>query len=394
MIIKKKKKMNSLKQKNKGKYNWNMVILLTLIPLIGFFGTGIYVYHNGIVWQEPLLLFVFWFLSGMGITMGYHRLFAHKAYKTNNFVEWVLMIFGSMALENTILKWCSDHRIHHTKAETKEDPYSITEGFWHAHIGWIVKNVPEENNRVRGVKDLTKKRAVIFQNKYYFGIGILFGFIIPLIIGFFYGRPVGAFLWAGFLRLTIVHHATFFINSMCHYFGKRTHDIKSTARDSWIVSWFTFGEGYHNYHHKFQWDYRNGVKWFAYDPSKWIIKGLSLIGITYDLKKVKENVIIQNRLNNIKIQLTDLFNASNQTLKNSYQNRIEQLNTKSERLFELWSEMEVKYAAQMAKGRLKNKEIIRGLIQERKRYKSQLNSIRIDLQVIMSYVQKKRLPAN
>ena len=112
------------------------------------------------------------------------------------------------------------------------------------------------------------------------------------------------------------------------------------------------------------------------------------------MKKVKENVIVQNRLNNIKIQLTDLFNVSNQTLKNSYQNRIEQLNTKSERLFELWSEMEVKYAAQMAKGRLKNKEIIRGLIKERKRYKSQLNSIRLDLQVIMSYIQKKRLPAN
>jgi stearoyl-CoA desaturase (delta-9 desaturase) len=241
---------------------------------------------------------------------------------------------------------------------------------------------------------LTKKSAIIFQNKYYFRIGILFGFFIPLIIGFIYGRPMGAFLWAGFLRLTIVHHATFFINSMCHYIGRRTHDIKSTARDSWVVSWFTFGEGYHNYHHKFQWDYRNGVKWFAYDPSKWIIKGLSFIGITYDLKKVKEHVIIQNRLNNIKLQLTELFNVSNQTLKNSYQNRIDQLNTQSERLFDLWSEMEVKYAEQMAKGRLKNKEIIRGLIQERKRYKAQLNSIRIDLQVIMSYIQKRRLPSN
>jgi hypothetical protein len=112
------------------------------------------------------------------------------------------------------------------------------------------------------------------------------------------------------------------------------------------------------------------------------------------LKKVKEHVIIQNRLNNIKLQLTELFNVSNQTLKNSYQNRIDQLNTQSERLFDLWSEMEVKYAEQMAKGRLKNKEIIRGLIQERKRYKAQLNSIRIDLQVIMSYIQKRRLPSN
>ncbi|MDA9987297.1 acyl-CoA desaturase, partial [Crocinitomicaceae bacterium] len=299
-----------VKQNQKGTYNWNMVVVLTLIPLIGVFGTGIYVYNQGVVWQEPLLLFILWFLSGMGITMGYHRLFSHKAYKTNVFVEWLLMIFGSMALENTILKWCSDHRIHHTKAETKEDPYSITEGFWHAHIGWIVKNGSEENNRVRGVKDLKSKSAVVFQNKYYFTIGIIGGFIIPLAIGFIYGRPMGALLWAGFLRLTIVHHATFFINSMCHYFGRQTYDIKSTARDSWFVSWFTFGEGYHNYHHKFQWDYRNGVKWFAYDPSKWIIKGLSFFGITYDLKEVKENVIEENKLNNIKVQLFEMFKIS------------------------------------------------------------------------------------
>ena len=104
--------MNSSKQKNKGKYNWNMVILLTLIPLIGFFGTGTYVYYNGMVWQEPLLLFVFWFLSGMGITMGYHRLFAHKAYKTNNFVEWVLMIFGSMAKMSRERNFVTDGSTH------------------------------------------------------------------------------------------------------------------------------------------------------------------------------------------------------------------------------------------------------------------------------------------
>ena len=386
--------MKNFKLNNKGKYNWNMVIILTLIPLIGVFGTGIYVYYNGVVWQEPLLLLVFWFLSGMGITMGYHRLFAHKAYKTNAFVEWILMIFGSMALENSILKWCSDHRVHHTKAETKEDPYSITEGFWHAHIGWIVKNVPEENSRVRGVKDLTNKSAIKFQNKYYFSIGILFGFIIPLAIGFIYGRPLGAFLWAGFLRLAIVHHATFFINSLCHYIGRRTYDVKSTARDSWFVSWFTFGEGYHNYHHKFQWDYRNGVKWFAYDPSKWIIKGLSFFGVTYDLKKVKEHVIVQNRVNNIKIQLSEMFNKSGDGIRNYYQNKVEQLHVKSERLFALWSDMEVKYAEQLSKGKLKNKEILKSLVNERKRYKEQINLIKQDLQIIMSNVQKKRLQPN
>ena len=124
---------------NTSKYNWSMVFFLTILPLVGIVGTSIYIYYNGIIWQEPILLLFLWFISGMGITMGYHRLFSHKSYQTNVFMEWVLMIFGSLALENTILKWSSDHRKHHNKPESEEDPYSITKGFWYAHIGWVVE---------------------------------------------------------------------------------------------------------------------------------------------------------------------------------------------------------------------------------------------------------------
>ena len=383
--------MSDLKTNKQGKYNWNMIILLTTIPLIGIFGTGIYAYFNGIVWQEPVMLLVYWFLSGMGITMGYHRLFSHKTYKTNTFVEWVLMILGSTALENTILKWCSDHRKHHTKAETEDDPYSITEGFWHAHIGWILKNTPEEKNRVRGVKDLKDKSAIKFQNKYYFYIAIIIGFLVPLAIGYMYGRPFGAILWAGFLRLAIVHHATFFINSLCHYAGKRTYDSNSTARDSWFVSWFTFGEGYHNYHHKFQWDYRNGVKWFAYDPSKWIINTLSFFGITYELKKAKDNIILENSFNTIKVQLSEKFNQSAESCKVFYNNKIERLNENARRLFISWKEMEVKYTNLIARGKVNNKTPLKELKKERKQYKVQLNEIKDNLNRIMFNVKKNQL---
>ena len=377
--------------KQQGKYNWNMVIILTLIPLLGVFGTGLYIYFNGIVWQEPILLLIFWFLSGMGITMGYHRLFSHRAYKTNTFVEWVLMILGSTAFENTILKWSSDHRIHHTKAETEDDPYSITKGFWHAHIGWILKNTPEEKSRIRGVKDLEEKSAIKFQNKYYFHIGIIFGFFVPLAIGYLYGRPFGAFFWAGFLRLAIVHHATFFINSLCHYMGQRTYDFKSTARDSWFVSWFTFGEGYHNYHHKFQWDYRNGVKWFAYDPSKWIINILAFFGITYDLRKVKDHVIWENHLNSIKTQLSEKFNQSAESCKTFYHNKVEQLHENAESVFTSWKEMERKYTNLVAAGKAKNKAILKELRKERKEYKAQLSEIKRNLNRIMLNVKRNRL---
>ena len=209
-----------------------MVFFLTLLPIIGIIGTSFYIYFNGMVWQEPVLLIIFWFISGMGITMGYHRLFSHKSYQTNVFIEWILMIFGSLALENTILKWSSDHRKHHNKAETEDDPYSITKGFWYAHIGWVIENTSEEKNKVVGVKDLEKKSAVRFQKKYYFLIAIIGGFVVPFMIGLSFDRPFGALLWGSFLRITLVHHATFFINSLCHYVGRRTYDSESTARDS------------------------------------------------------------------------------------------------------------------------------------------------------------------
>ena len=377
--------------KNNSEYNWNMVFFLTIIPLIGIFGTSIYVYYNGIVWQEPVLLLVFWFISGMGITMGYHRLFAHKSFKTNSFVEWILMIFGSLAFENTILKWVSDHRKHHNFSDTKDDPYSIMEGFWHAHIGWIIKNTPEKQSRIKGVKDLESKPAIKFQNKYYFHMGIIVGFILPLIVGLIYNRPLGAVLWAGFLRVTLVHHATFFINSLCHFVGNRPYDYKSSARDSWFVSLFTFGEGYHNYHHTFQWDYRNGVKWFAFDPSKWIIKLLSFIGITYDLRETKEYLIWKNHISSIKDQLNESYNKSTENCKHFYQNKIDLLQKNIDNIFSSWDEMEKKYNNLKNTDPVNFKNFIKKLKSNRKKYMQELKEIKSVLNSIKFNINKNYL---
>ena len=381
--------MNQMK--NNSEYNWNMVFFLTIIPLIGIFGTSIYVYYNGIVWQEPVLLLVFWFISGMGITMGYHRLFAHKSFKTNSFVEWILMIFGSLAFENTILKWVSDHRKHHNFSDTKDDPYSIMEGFWHAHIGWIIKNTPEKQSRIKGVKDLESKPAIKFQNKYYFHMGIIVGFILPLIVGLIYNRPLGAVLWAGFLRVTLVHHATFFINSLCHFVGNRPYDYKSSARDSWFVSLFTFGEGYHNYHHTFQWDYRNGVKWFAFDPSKWIIKLLSFIGITYDLRETKEYLIWKNHISSIKDQLNESYNKSTENCKHFYQNKIDLLQKNIDNIFSSWDEMEKKYNNLKNTDPVNFKNFIKKLKTNRKKYMQELKEIKSVLNSIKFNINKNYL---
>ena len=136
-------------------YNISMILALGLIPLTAIIGIPLYTYYNGIVWQEPTMLIIGWFLAGLGITIGYHRLFAHKSFKAKPVFEWIIMLFGSMALQNTIVKWCSDHRTHHKSLDTDEDPYSIKKGFFHAHIGWILKK--EINSKINNVSDLEKK---------------------------------------------------------------------------------------------------------------------------------------------------------------------------------------------------------------------------------------------
>ena len=278
------------------KYNLSVMLFLILTPLVSVTVLPVYIYYSGVVWQEPMLLVVGWLLAGTGITVGYHRYFSHRTFKTFPLVEWVLMLLGTMGLENTIVKWCSDHRRHHRKLDTDDDPYSITKGFFHAHIGWIVK---KDEYRVSGVSDLQSKPAVVFQEKYYLYMAVFASFILPTLIGALYDRPLGGLLWGGVLRITLVHHFTYFINSLCHFVGKKNYDINTTARDSWLVSWLTFGEGYHNYHHKFQWDYRNGITWYSFDPSKWIIRILSFFKITHNLRRAPEYSVFQARVDTI-----------------------------------------------------------------------------------------------
>ena len=337
----------------KNKYDLPILFSLILLPLLSIICIPIYVYYNGIVWQEPVMLIICWFLSGTGITVGYHRLFAHRAFKTYPIIEWFYMLTGSMALQNTILNWCSDHRRHHKKLDTKDDPYSIKEGFLHAHIGWVVK---KNEKKYSGVSDLEKKSSVSFQKKYYWSMSLFLSFILPILIGLLYNRPFGGLLWGGILRVTLVHHFTFFINSLCHYLGSREYDPSTTARDSWVMSFLTFGEGYHNYHHKFQWDYRNGIRWYNFDPSKWIIKFLSLFNITYGLRKVPEYLIVQAKIDTINKKIKHLSGYIK--FKNVYLNRINRITNNAKINLDLWKRLEKNYK----------------LIKDNKNFSSQINN--------------------
>ncbi len=327
------------------KYDLRNVVALSFIPAVGIIGTIWHIWNYGIVWQEPFLLFIFWIITGLGITVGYHRLFSHRSFRAHPILEWIMVICGTAALENSALKWCSDHRRHHKHLDTKKDPYSITEGFFHAHMGWILKNKPEPIDKV---KDLEEKFSLRFQHKFYFPLFIIFGLLLPVALGFIWERPMGALLWGVLLRITLVHHFTYFINSLCHYIGNKTYDPQSTSGDAWYISLLTFGEGYHNYHHKFQWDYRNGIRWFHFDPSKWFIWSLSQIGLAKDLKKANYLQIMQARSMAIWNQIYSRMEEIPDMAAQSYHQKLIEIKEKINILEQSWKRAEKEIVANIS----------------------------------------------
>jgi stearoyl-CoA desaturase (delta-9 desaturase) len=234
-------------------------------------------------WWTVGLGFLYAVVCGLSVTGGYHRLFAHRAYRANRLVRASYLFFGAAAVQNSALAWCDDHRLHHARTDTERDPYNIRKGFWWAHIGWVFHKMNARDPR--RVPDLRADRLVLLQDRHLLAITILAGAVLPFCLGFVWGDPWGALLVAGFLRLVVQWHSTFAINSVAHVAGKQTYGTRTSARDSAWLAFFTMGEGYHNFHHTFPSDYRNGVRWHQFDPTKWLIGGLALVGLTAELKR-------------------------------------------------------------------------------------------------------------
>lgn len=230
--------------------------------------------------------------TGLSITAGYHRLFSHRSYQAIGPVRLFYLIFGAAAFENSALKWASDHRRHHAYTDSERDPYTIQKGFFYAHIGWIFYKDPEPVS-FDNVRDLQHDPLILWQHRHYLLISVTVGLLIPLLIGFLLKDPWGFLLLVGLTRIFIVHHSTFLVNSLAHYFGKRPYSLKDTARDNLLVSLLAYGEGYHNFHHRFPYDYRNGIEWYQWDPTKWWIRSLELIGCADSLRKVSDERIFR-----------------------------------------------------------------------------------------------------
>jgi stearoyl-CoA desaturase (delta-9 desaturase) len=257
-------------------------------------------------WGFVCALFVFYYYAtGFGITLGYHRLFSHISFKAKWPVKLFVLLFGAASFENSAHDWCADHRVHHKHVDEDEDPYDISKGFFYAHIGWLLFRLKPPVT-ITNVKDLEADPLVMWQHRYVQWIGAFVGFVVPAALGYGYAALMGyanpgmtalaAFLIAGLLRTVVVQQGTFCINSLCHMIGRQPYSTDHSARDSGLVALLTFGEGYHNYHHEFQHDYRNGVKGWQFDPTKWIIWTLSKVGLTEDLRRVPDSRIMAAEL--------------------------------------------------------------------------------------------------
>jgi stearoyl-CoA desaturase (delta-9 desaturase) len=222
------------------------------------------------------------FLSHIGITAGYHRLYAHRAYSLSPVVEAVLLFLGTIALQGSVVRWSFDHRAHHRHADRDGDPYNVHRGFWHAHFLWIF-GTPRPIDGT--VDDLLARPMVRFQHKHFVPLAIASNFLVFLLVGLLLRDFLGAAVLIVGVRLVLSYHITWSINSLAHYWGSRSYSKEQTARDNYLVALITVGEGYHNYHHTFPADYRNGIRWFHVDPGKWLIWMLSKIGLAWGLKR-------------------------------------------------------------------------------------------------------------
>ncbi len=269
----------------KPKLLWLNISVFAITGLITLVGVPTYALTRGFDgWQIAAMIIAIGFCE-VSITAGYHRLWSHKAYEAHWLVKAVFVIGGTFATQNSILHWASDHRRHHRHVDdTLKDPYSAKRGFWYSHIGWMLREYGvEQNYEYSNCKDLQQDAMVMWQHRHYLPLVLGINFGIPILLGLWHGDFWGMILLVGIARLAIAHHFTFFINSLAHIWGSQPYSDQNSSKDNGFLAVLTMGEGYHNYHHTFQRDYRNGIRWWHFDPTKWLILGLARLGMATKL---------------------------------------------------------------------------------------------------------------
>jgi stearoyl-CoA desaturase (delta-9 desaturase) len=254
------------------------VLVVVIAPFIGTIYAMTMLWQHFVGWTDVSLMLVFYVLSGLGITVGFHRMLTHKSFETSRPVKAILMMMGCLALEGDPMTWASTHIQHHAHSDGEDDPHSPLEGLWHAHVGWLFNYA--HNINVYG-SWLKRDKTVVWVSRYWLlwaGLGLL----IPTLIGGWSG-----FIWGGLVRIFLTHHITWSVNSICHTFGGRDYNTRDASRNNFIVGLLAFGEGWHNNHHAFPRSAFHGLRWYQIDISGYLISAMERVGLVWNVFRVK-----------------------------------------------------------------------------------------------------------
>lgn len=272
-----------------------LTLLAVLLPPAALIAAIILLWGPGFGWTSFGLLLGGYMLTGMGITVGYHRYFTHKSFETNVVVKAALGILGSMSVQGSLLRWAATHRSHHQHSDRHDDPHSPhthgdgfwgrIKGAWHAHMGWFIK--PNRDTLMRYVPDLQQDKLTLWISRL-FPLWVLLGLLIPAgialaITGTWTGALLG-FLWGGLVRIMMVHHITWSVNSVCHLWGNRPYKSHDHSRNNAIFGVLAFGEGWHNNHHAFPTSARHGLRWWQFDMSYMVIRAMGWVGLAKEIR--------------------------------------------------------------------------------------------------------------
>jgi stearoyl-CoA desaturase (delta-9 desaturase) len=274
-------------------------VVIIVVPFIGLIVAMVLLWNDFVGWTNLGLLAGGYFLSGFGVTVGFHRLLTHRSFKTWPVVRYVLAVLGSLAIEGPVITWVADHRKHHQFSDKEGDPHSphvghgtgwvaVVRGLAHAHVGWMFSSEGRANQR-RYAPDLLADRGLRIITRL-FPFYIVASFLIPFLLGYAitgrFGGAMLALLWGGLVRVFLLHHVTFSINSICHFWGKRRFRVSDESRNVAWLSILSMGEAWHHNHHAFPSSAYHGLKRWEIDPSGLLISALEKLGLAWDVTRI------------------------------------------------------------------------------------------------------------
>ncbi len=282
-----------------------VTLVVITLPLLGLIAAPFFLWGWGFSWTDFGVLVGMYVLTALGITVGFHRLFTHRSFETYTAIKVILVALGSMAVQGAMLKWVAVHRRHHQHSDTPADPHSphhhgegvlgVLRGAWHSHVGWFFRRDPE--NLDRYVPDLLKSPAVRVSSGLFL-LWVALGVVLPATLGGLLSGWAGVWtglIWGGLVRVFLVHHVTWSVNSACHIWGFRPYESGDHSRDNVVFGVLALGEGWHNSHHAFPTSARHGLRWWQIDVTYWAIRALALVRLAWDVRLPSEELIARER---------------------------------------------------------------------------------------------------